>query len=399
LRKIGAGIFACFIACLPIRANAACANSGGLLTDAFCAGQAADAAASDFTIAFKAASSGLSPPAQAGLYHQQSEWRRIVNQDCTIRRAGAIFVNFRCAYLLIERRIAILKAQPYSSSAAPQSVGIHFFIVAHWNCPEAKTNYSIAFCAAANANAMMYFHRQAYARFMSTLDTNQQAVLAWREALWTHRVERSCALMIHGRPFIDFGCVGRAITARDAALTAIMQAPARHLRDNGVFAVRASAMPWFWHAGFNDAYPFGPPDGTGPTIITLSRLGAAPGQNIAIEYQSGVIVGGDGQIQTDPNGFWKPGLGGDGYGGMPTGHRLSALICAFTDRTGRLVEPPFLLGDGPTIKQVPSGASQLQVGLNQEIRFSDNAGGLNFSVIRVTGPGSEIPHAANIPGN
>jgi hypothetical protein len=49
------------------------------------------------------------------------------------------------------------------------------------------------------------------------------------------------------------------------------------------------------------------------------------------------------------------------------------------------VTPPFLLGDGPTAKQVPAGATQLQIGVNQEVGFDENTGGLNVSVTLVRG--------------
>ncbi len=385
MRHALAAIFALLLASLPEAAHAACTATTDPLANAFCEGEAADAAAADLAHAFKAAVQGLSPPAQAGLFHQQSQWKLQFNQTCTFRRRGGILVDFRCAREKIQRRTAELQAVPYDSRAEPQSLGIHFFIVSYWNCSGAKTNYAAASCEGANASADFYEHRQLLARFELTAPTDRQAALDARDAQWRRRVALACGIPRGGRLFIDFGCVDRAIAARDAVLSAAMRAPALNLRDNGVFAVRATAMPWFWHAGLNGDYPFGPPDGTGPTIISLARLGALPGRRIAIEYQSGVIAGRGGKLDTDANGFWKPGSGGIGYGGSPTGQRQSAAICGFADATGRLVTPPFLLGDGPTVKQVPAGATQLQIGVNQEIGFDENTGGLNVSVTLVRG--------------
>ena len=58
------------------------------------------------------------------------------------------------------------------------------------------------------------------------------------------------------------------------------------------------------------------------------------------------------------------------------------LVGTFTDSTGAIVGTPFAIGDGPTNLIIPVGATQLQMGINDD-KYSDNAGAW---MVKVSGP-------------
>jgi PEP-CTERM motif len=66
---------------------------------------------------------------------------------------------------------------------------------------------------------------------------------------------------------------------------------------------------------------------------------------------------------------------------------LMALIGAFTDSSGVVIGTPFATGDGPFMISVPGGATELSLGVNDDI-FSDNSGSLQ---INVAGISSGVP--------
>lgn len=143
-----------------------------------------------------------------------------------------------------------------------------------------------------------------------------------------------------------------------------------------------SAMPWLWKAnGLNSAYPFGLQDGTGPTVIALSALKAEAGQSLTIEYLSGEVDVGGVFPPSDANGVNSPySYGGDGSSGQPFPSQymqpypinLGALVGVFTDDSGSIINRPFAIGDGPVSKTIPSGACQLQLGINDDIYGATN---------------------------
>lgn len=71
-------------------------------------------------------------------------------------------------------------------------------------------------------------------------------------------------------------------------------------------------------------------------------------------------------------------------GGDPYPIRLGALVGAFADTVGVLASAPFVLDDGPDLKLIPPGATQLQLGLNDDFA-ADHTGGLVISVIPAPG--------------
>jgi hypothetical protein len=65
---------------------------------------------------------------------------------------------------------------------------------------------------------------------------------------------------------------------------------------------------------------------------------------------------------------------------------LMALVGTFTDDNGAIVGQPFEVGSGPTVLAVPTGATRLQLGINDDI-FADNLGSFTVTVTEnVTSP-------------
>jgi hypothetical protein len=153
-------------------------------------------------------------------------------------------------------------------------------------------------------------------------------------------------------------------------------------------------MPWVWHEnGENADFKFGYPNGTQPVTVKLAALGAAPGGKVTISYVSGRIGLGAGGPQADANGFAGIDDHGDAgpMGPLPSAYmqhypiNLGALVGAFTDPSGKIVGAPFAVGAGKTSKPVPAGASQLQLGINDDVFGGEtaatrNTGGFTVAV-------------------
>jgi hypothetical protein len=145
--------------------------------------------------------------------------------------------------------------------------------------------------------------------------------------------------------------------------------------------VPGTTMPWAYGAKLNHKKQFGNDDGTAPVVVSLSALGATAGQKLSITYISGTVC---------PGGSYSCG-DAKGYLGFVTDHNtgnsgkyfpsryiakepsyLDELIGVYTDATGKIVGRPFLVPDKAGAV-VPAGATQLQLGVNDDI-FSDNSG-------------------------
>jgi hypothetical protein len=74
---------------------------------------------------------------------------------------------------------------------------------------------------------------------------------------------------------------------------------------------------------------------------------------------------------------------------------LVELVGTFADSTGAIVGTPFALGNGPTDIIAPAGATELLLGINDDI-YSDNTGSF---LVDVTGPGAAIPPSVPEPGS
>jgi uncharacterized protein YecT (DUF1311 family) len=231
----------------------------------------------------------------------------------------------------------------------------------------------------------------------ATLAPADQLKLREAQAAFLRRRTRSCTKSTGGEVFIDYACADRLTQARLAVLQLQAAAPVTPPDANGHYSVPGTAMPWNWGpGGLNAGYPFGRQDGTGPVVLTLARLNAGPGQRLIIRYVSGEISAGSAWPLADANGIESPyanaGAGFPSKYMHPYPIHLGALVGAFADTIGVLASAPFALGDGPDLKLIPPGASQLQFGINDNVA-ADNSGSLVISVIKapdgdVAGAGS-----------
>ncbi len=142
-------------------------------------------------------------------------------------------------------------------------------------------------------------------------------------------------------------------------------------------------------------------DQTSPTIITsASGISVSPSQQLTITYLSGTEVAGPGFSPVDAQGntnFAANDGTGNGFGVFPSFYMpsaeypiyLSELVGTFADSSGDIVGTPFPIGLSATVT-VPSGASQLQLGVNDD-EYSDNSG---FFDVQVSG--TAVPEPASL---
>ena len=151
----------------------------------------------------------------------------------------------------------------------------------------------------------------------------------------------------------------------------------------GTYTVAATAMPWVWKTGgLNASYEYGLQDGSAPTVVPLAALGAQPGQGLMIRYVGGHIALGAGGPKADGLGYaGQNDHGGNGITGrklpsafmQPYPINLGSLVGVFTNKNGGIVGAPFAIGNGAVRKQVPPGAYQIQLGVNDDIYGAANA--------------------------
>jgi hypothetical protein len=169
-------------------------------------------------------------------------------------------------------------------------------------------------------------------------------------------------------------------------------------------SVDAMAMPWIWNTTtMNSGFQFGIQDGIGPDVINSSSgISFASGGTLHVTYVLGrtTAFGGD-PPEVDANGYGPPpspfeydandNLGSSGtdfpsFYMAPYPIYLNELVGAFTDAAGTIVGNPFAIGNGPFSITIPNGASQLQMGINDDI-FFDNSGSL---AVTVDGPDASV---------
>ena len=172
--------------------------------------------------------------------------------------------------------------------------------------------------------------------------------------------------------------------------------------------VNGQARPWDWvKGGLNDSLQFGIQDGVGPAVATFASAGISAGGSFAVVYKSGLTSAFGGTPTVDQNGYVgsifkddDPGSSGNFFPShyMPTlwssdpgaGVFLNALVFAFTDASGKVLGGPDAMevqtdGFGGFVFVsaksgfVPAGATQIQLGLNDDI-FGDNTGALRVCV-------------------
>ena len=181
-------------------------------------------------------------------------------------------------------------------------------------------------------------------------------------------------------------------------------------------AVDARSGPWSRAA--NPGFNYGIGDNLAPTSVPV-----IPGTTVTISYDSGLTSSFAGVIPTvDANGY----VGGIfGSGGIPnvltgigsqapfpsffidptnTGPDiwLNGLIGTFANAAGVIVGTPFSVGNGPLSELVPLGATQLLLGINDDVFGSvvvddelvpDNTGSLNISVVVSDTSATPLPAA------
>jgi hypothetical protein len=156
-------------------------------------------------------------------------------------------------------------------------------------------------------------------------------------------------------------------------------------------------MPWVWKpGGENQAFSFGYPNGTAPVVVPLAALGAKQGGSLTIAYAGGQIAIGEGGRPADAGGY--SGLNNEmgPLGAFPSRYvqgdpvNLGALVAVFTDGAGNILAAPFAVGAGRTTQAIPPGASQLQLGINDDVfggstAEARNSGGFTVRIARSAG--------------
>ncbi len=152
------------------------------------------------------------------------------------------------------------------------------------------------------------------------------------------------------------------------------------------YTVDAKSNPW----DITNNPSYGVAGSTGSTIANDAGFDFSPGSLFTITYTGGTItVGGSLGSSIDGNGVDTNGK----YGDNTAGHSgnffpslqinesvfLGALVGTFADALGNIVGGPFKVGNGSLSLLAPSGASQLQFGINDDL-FGDNSGFFTLDV-------------------
>lgn len=156
--------------------------------------------------------------------------------------------------------------------------------------------------------------------------------------------------------------------------------------------VDSHAGPWL--QSLNPAYDYGFRDNAGPTIVNQANSGIVfiPGKGLTIAYLSGLVSAGGVLPFTDANGDITSPYGcGPGliepnppkhlpcfYTDLSKKTHLMELMGVFADSNGVIVGQPFTIGDGPYGVVIPAGATQLQMGVTDDI-YRDNMG--SFAIL------------------
>lgn len=159
-----------------------------------------------------------------------------------------------------------------------------------------------------------------------------------------------------------------------------------------IVTVDSHAGPWL--QSLNPAFDYGLHDNNGPAIVNQanSQIVFTPGKVLTITYLSGLVSAGGILPFTDANGDLTSPYGcGPGlvepnkfhlpcfYTDLNKQTHLMALLGVFADSNGVIVGQPFTIGDGPYQVAIPAGATQLQMGVNDDIYY-DNMGSFAIQV-------------------
>lgn len=168
--------------------------------------------------------------------------------------------------------------------------------------------------------------------------------------------------------------------------------------------VNGTDMPWNWvNLGLNTSDQFGINDGTGPVVVSAANgFAFKSGGVLTLTYLSGLVAVGSSFPLTDANGDTAAAVNnGNGSTGKPFPSfymnpatypiYLGELVGTFANSSGAIVGTPFAIGDGPDSVTIPAGATQLQLGVNDD-KFGDNIGSWD---IQVSGPGAVVPEPSS----
>lgn len=140
------------------------------------------------------------------------------------------------------------------------------------------------------------------------------------------------------------------------------------------YFVPVTAMPWEWkQGGQNQAFSFGDPNGTAPVVVPLASLGPHPGGSLTIAVAGGKIAIGKGGKPADARGYPGFEVAMGPLGAFPSKYihgdpvNLGALVGVFTDASGNILGAPFAVGATKSTQTIPRQASQLQLGINDDI--------------------------------
>jgi hypothetical protein len=362
-----------------------CLNAPTPLDGAFCEGEMNFSVKSNLDTIFNQSQTGLTLSQQMAAKQKQAAWSQQLDRACTVETEGAVFTDFKCATTtMIQRTVALSQGL-----TAPVSGLIGRASYIYWqgdDCTPEPSRIALAACQLGNATAAAEDYRTIHDDYLAHIDSSQKPQFLADQKVWHRSLDRSCVKNIDGATFVDFGCVENEVQARAYFFAAQMSRPATAY--NGQYIVPASAMPRFPLGGWNDngTFFYNIPNGTGPTVLTLARLQARPGQKLTVKYISGTITDSAGKPLTDQAGSWNdPESVGNGAFTRRTGSSMPALVGAFTDAKGNIIPVPnggdiiFGIGVGGTTQTIPPGATQLQLGIN-ESRFDQSKGSLTASV-------------------
>jgi uncharacterized delta-60 repeat protein len=130
--------------------------------------------------------------------------------------------------------------------------------------------------------------------------------------------------------------------------------------------VPSTAGPWTLQSGLNAGSKYG--DGNQSEPVVVNNI--SPGDSVNIQYVTGDVGTNFQQPANvvDANGYVGTPGGASGfpaaYTNTPGSSTFFQLMGTFADANGTIIAAPFLIGDGPVTFIAPAGASQLDLGLD-----------------------------------
>ncbi len=169
-----------------------------------------------------------------------------------------------------------------------------------------------------------------------------------------------------------------------------------------IITVPGTAMPWLYGktaGSLNYNSQFGLGDGTNPIVVSAANgVAFTPGGIATVTYMSGKVnIGPDLQLAfVDANGISQAanntnqgaiGKAAPSNYMSPSTYPIfyGELVGTFADATGSIIGTPFAIGDGPKPLIIPSGASQLQLGVNDDAYYN-NVGSWSVQVTTALQP-------------